>query len=298
MEVFSGQDGLAHRRQLRAVGVTDAEVDWALAHGDLVSVRRGVLAVPGIPLTEDRHQRAALLACPDAVLSHRAAAGVHKLPHVQPGALEITVPRRRAARLAGVTCHTCRTDLAAADLAVVGGLACTSVARTVVDLAHAFAPGALRSIVAHAERTLRPRGIGAIRAAAGRVGPMRRPEVASLIELLDRVDGGEVALDLTPNVLAALRARGLPEPALEVPVTWCGEVYVCDLAFVEERVDVEIDDDFSHATAAGSHRDKERDRLARRSGWEVERAHAETDLNAFADHVAWLLAERGRPRAS
>ena len=42
---------------------------------------------------------------------------------------------------------------------------------------------------------------------------------------------------------------------------------------------------------------KERDRLARRAGWEVERVTPETDLEAFVSHLGWLLERRGRRSA-
>jgi hypothetical protein len=79
-----------------------------------------------------------------------------------------------------------------------------------------------------------------------------------------------------------------------MPVTWGGRVFVLDGAFLPEQIDIEFDDDWSHATAAGSHTDKERDRLARRAGWEVERVTPETDCDAFIDHLAWLLQQRQR----
>jgi hypothetical protein len=43
-----------------------------------------------------------------------------------------------------------------------------------------------------------------------------------------------------------------------------------------------------------SQADRERDRLARRAGWVVERVTPETDLDAFVDHLGWLLAPRRR----
>lgn len=295
--VMAASDGLMLRGAVRALGSTDREIDWALRCGDVVSVRHGVLAPPGLHVTPERMQAAALLAAGEgAVLSHFAAAGRHRFPQIEPGAVEVTVPRQRAARLEGVVSHAA-PGLLPVDICIVGGLPCTTPARTALDLTPHVKARVLRRIVAHIERVQRRDGLAAIRAAAERIGPKRRPSVSPLLTLIDRMllPGG--SLDLTPRYLAAFEAAGLERPALEVPVTWGGRVFVLDAGFLPEQVDVEFDDDWSHATAAGSHADKERDRLARRAGWAVERVTPETDLVAFADHLAWLLGQRARRSA-
>jgi hypothetical protein len=289
--------GLLTRASARSLGMTDTDIDWALRAGDLVRVRRGVLAPPGVALTARRLQAAALLAAGDgAVLSHFAAAGLHRFPGVDPGALEITVRRRRAARLDGVIAHVA-PDLQGIDTTIVDGSACTTPARTALDLTGSIGPKLLRRVVAHIERVQRRDGLASIQAAAERIGPKRRPAVQPLVELVQRMVGGEAGLDLTPRYLAAFQAAGIRGPELEVPVTWGGRVFVLDAGFLPERVDVEFDDDWSHATAAGSHADKERDRLARRAGWVVERVTPETDRDAFVEHLGWLLEHRGRRSA-
>lgn len=178
---------------------------------------------------------------------------------------------------------------------------CTAPARTALDLTPFVDVKLLRRIVAHIERAQRRDGLVAIRVAAERIGPKRRPAVAPLLGLIDRMLAGGGGLDLTPRYLAAFDAAQIPRPELEAPVTWGGRAFVLDAAFLPERVDVEFDDDWSHATAAGSHSDKERHRLARRAGWEVERVTPETDLETFVHHLGWLLereAARAREQSS
>ncbi len=294
---MAASDGLVTRAALRAVGASDREIDWALKVGDVIRVRRGVLATPGIPLTAARLQAAAVLAGGEgAVLSHFAAAGRHRFPGVAPGALEISVPRQRAARMDGVVAHSA-PDLQRIDTVNVDGLPCTAPARTALDLTSLVGPKVLRRIVAHLERLQRRDGLAAIRAAAERIGNKRRPAVAPLLQLVDRMLLDGAGLDLTPRCLTAFDAAGMRRPELEVPVTWGDRTFVLDAAFLPEQVDVEVDDDWSHATAAGSHADKERDRLARRAGWAVERVTPETDLDAFVEHLSWLLEQRGRRSA-
>lgn len=294
---MAAADGLMTRAAVRAMGATDREIDWALRCGDVLSVRRGVLTSPGLPLPPARLQAAAVLAAGDgAVLSHFAAAGRHRFPQMAPGVLEIAVPRLRAARLDGVVAHSA-PDLQAVDITVVDGVRCTAPARTALDLTPFVEPRLLRRIIAHIERTQRRDGLAAIRAAAERIGPKRRPAVSPLLVMMERMLGPNGGLDLTPRYLAAFEAARIKQPQLEVPVSWGGRVFVLDGAFLPEQVDVEFDDDWSHATAAGSHADKERDRLARRAGWVVERVTPETDLDRFVEHLGWLLEERGRRSA-
>ena len=294
---MAGQEGMVTVRQALALGLDRHDLQWAVRCGDLLRIRRGVVGLAGMALTPARTQLAAVLAAGDgAVLSHFGAAGRQGFPRIEPGAVELSVPRRRAARMEGVKAHSA-PDLGPIDSTLVSGVPCTTMARTAVDLTALVHPDGLRRIVAHIERAQRLRGIAEIRAAAGRVSPKRRPDVAPLLHLIDRMLAGEAGLDLTPRYLAAFEAAGIRQPALEVPVTWGGRMFVLDGAFLPERVNVEFDDDWSHATAAGSHADKERDRLARRAGWDVERVTPETDLSTFVDHLQWLLRQRSRQSA-
>ena len=288
--------GMITVAEAREAGLGPTEISWAVKSGDLVRVRRGVLSSPALPITAARAQQAAVLAAgAGAVLSHLGAAGRHGFPRVEPGAIEISVPRRRAARLEGVTAHIA-PDLGPSDVTVVGGVACTTMARTLVDLSGLVHEDVLRRMLAHVERAQRPRGLAEVDAALSRVSPKRRPDVAPLRGLIDRMLPGG-SLDLTPRFLAAFEVAGIGRPALEVPVTWGGRVFILDAGFLPEQVDVEFDDDWSHATAAGSQADKERDRLARRAGWEVERVTPETDLDRFVEHLGWLLERRRRRSA-
>jgi len=120
-------------------------VHWAVASGRLAVVRRGIYAVAGSPPSRWRDLAAALLAV-DGVASHRAAAGLHRLAGIAPGAVEVTVFDMRTPRLVGVTAHRASV-LYADDLTVVQGLPVTSAARTVVDLAPLVGPIMLQRLL-------------------------------------------------------------------------------------------------------------------------------------------------------
>ena len=78
---------------------------------------------------------AAVLACgPGAVLSHRSAAALHELRDWGGTKIEVTVPRRSRRKHDGVAVH-CSTTLTAKDITVVNNIPCSTVARTLLDLA-------------------------------------------------------------------------------------------------------------------------------------------------------------------
>lgn len=76
----------------------------------------------------------------NGVLSHRTACVLHELGDVPAPAVEITVPRRRTTRIAGVKLH--RGDLSEAEITTTrDGLPVTTVERTIKDLLAAHVDG-------------------------------------------------------------------------------------------------------------------------------------------------------------
>ena len=78
---------------------------------------------------------AAVLACgPGAVLSHRSAAALLELRDWGHTKIEVTVPRRSSRRHDGIKVHR-STTLTDEDVTVVNNIPCTTVHRTLLDLA-------------------------------------------------------------------------------------------------------------------------------------------------------------------
>ncbi len=78
---------------------------------------------------------AAVLACgPGAVLSHRTAAALHELRRTDRRKIDVTVPSRRGRAHSTIDIHR-STTLTGADVTVLNGIPCTTVARTLFDLA-------------------------------------------------------------------------------------------------------------------------------------------------------------------
>ncbi|MEJ3656779.1 hypothetical protein WEH80_27850 [Actinomycetes bacterium KLBMP 9759] len=136
-----GLPDLYVRRALREQGYRDDEVRRLIRAGVLTAVRRGSYVHGRLPAeAEVRHAlqvRAAMreLAA-DAVASHASAAVVHGLPvwGIRLERVQVTRARRSGGRRGGRG-HVRTADLDAAEVTVVAGIAVTSVARTVVDLA-------------------------------------------------------------------------------------------------------------------------------------------------------------------
>jgi predicted transcriptional regulator of viral defense system len=108
---------------------------WAAA-GKIHRVRKGVYSlVPPSLLTRDGNYMAAVLACgPGAVISHRDAGHLHEIRACHRARIDVTVPGRNAHRHDGVDVHR-STTLTDADVMTIDGIPCTTLARTIMDLA-------------------------------------------------------------------------------------------------------------------------------------------------------------------
>jgi predicted transcriptional regulator of viral defense system len=101
--------------------------------GRLHRAHQGVYSVGHRRLTGHGHWMAAVLAYgPEALLSHLSALALHGLRPDNRAVTEVIVPRGRARSRKGIRAHG-YTSLAEADQAVVDGIPCTSLARTVLD---------------------------------------------------------------------------------------------------------------------------------------------------------------------
>ncbi len=131
------------RPRLLAAGFTDAELLRLLRAGTMTLVRPGAYVQSGDGRLREPRARHALLIhstlprlSPGAVVSHVSAAVLHGLPvwKVPLGRLHVTRDARGGGRVGRqLHVHTARLD--ATDVVDVGGVAVTSVARTIIDVA-------------------------------------------------------------------------------------------------------------------------------------------------------------------
>src|SRR5204863_768092 len=115
-------------------------------------VHRGVYAVGHPRLTGRGRWMAAVLACgPDAVLSHRSAAGLWGIASAAGSLIDVSIGRRGLAVKQGVALHQVRS-LPVGHLTEHDGIPVTDVARTLYDLAEALDPTRLERAFEEAER--------------------------------------------------------------------------------------------------------------------------------------------------
>src|SRR4051794_8646469 len=145
------QWGVVGRAQLRAAGWSDARIDrWATA-GSLVRLHPGVFALGHAALRPEGWWTGALLAAgPPAVLSHFTAAELWGLDAPRRAEVHVTTTRRSGRMPPSFTLHRVR-GLAADEVAVRRGFGCTTVIRTIVDLADMLALRDVARLIESAE---------------------------------------------------------------------------------------------------------------------------------------------------
>jgi len=134
-DLAAAQHGVVGLQQLLALGLSPRAVRDRVAAGRLHRVHAGVYAVGHARLSRDGRYMAAVLACgEDSALSHRSAADKHGLRRTDRSKIDVITPRRAGRGRAGIDAHTSST-LLPRDIELVHGIRCTSIARTLLDLA-------------------------------------------------------------------------------------------------------------------------------------------------------------------
>src|SRR6187200_560840 len=134
-EVATAQGGAVSLDQLREAGVSTRNASHLASDGRIHRIHRGVYTIGHRSITRRTHLRAALLTGGEgAVLSHGTAAAVHRLWDKPPHLIDVTVPVEAGRKVDGVRCRRCRYP-EPEEIVVGDGIACTTIARTLVDLA-------------------------------------------------------------------------------------------------------------------------------------------------------------------
>ena len=261
-----GQHGVVALFQLRQLGFSDSGARGRIASGRLQRVHSGVYSVGPAGLTRDGRWMAAVLAGgEDAFLSHRSAAALHGLISTSRTAIDVTTLRNGGRSRAGIRFH--RTRLAAVDREVVEGIPCTSVARTLLDVA-ADAPQPVVERACDQAEIRRVLDTSAVEALL--VRRWGQPGTKRLaLALGTRPLGGQIAKSELEERFLALCGRGrLPRPEVNAWIPLAGEEMKVDFLWRRERVVVEVDGFEFHRTRVAFRRDRRRDRVLRVEGWQ------------------------------
>ena len=207
---------------------------------------------------------AALLALPNAALSHNTAAAVWNLrwSHGHP---HVTVAGHRGRPRPGLVIHAVRT-LDPRDVTTREGFRVTTVARTLLDLAETLQATDLHRAyeAAETEAVLDLRAVHDVMSRSpGRHG--LRP----LRALLERSRAPEPAArsELERLFVDLCHEHGIPRPFVNIMV----EGYEVDMCWPEARLVVEIDGHRFHGTRTAFERDRARDATLQVAGYRVIR---------------------------
>jgi very-short-patch-repair endonuclease len=253
--------GVVTRRELMSAGLSVAAIEHRVGNGSLLREHRGVYRVGHRAPSMEATYLAAVWACGDgALLGGRAAA--HLLSILGGPAPTPEVITRTERRVTGVITRRSR-GLDDRDAARWRGIAVTTVARTLVDLAAVLSADELARACheAGARHRATPAEVEAVLArranspGAGTLRRVLRGDVRVTLSALER------------RFLARLREAGLPLPETNRPV---GGRRV-DCHWPDRRLTVELDGYRYHGSRHAWEQDRHREREARARGDEFRR---------------------------
>jgi predicted transcriptional regulator of viral defense system len=262
--IASPQRHLIRLDQLHAAGLSRNTVsDWVRA-GRLHRLHRGVFALHPPPYDRRQQLLAAVYACgPASAVSHLCAAALLSLVDDHPALIDVAVPTQRGRKLPGINAH--RLPLPAHDRAAVGGIPCTSAARTLIDIAPLLDDDALEDalITADSLRILNRRRLDEL--IAERCG---RPGLARLAALISD-DPVEARSRNERRMLSICREFNIPRPLVNHRIEADGRTFYADFCWPELRLIVEADSWRWHGGRSANESDRDRDQLLMMAGWRI-----------------------------
>lgn len=208
------QHGVVTHAQLVALGMGSSTIRARVAANRFHRLHHGVFAVGYLPLAAHGYWAAAVLACgPGAALSFASCGALHEIRPSSATLIDVTTPGRVGRRRDGLRIHPAAT-IVPGDLTVVAGIPCTTVARTICDLAGVLSQDATEYMIhrAQAKRVFVRAEVEAI----VRRSPSRRGTRAlrRILSISDRSED-EVRSGLERLMLRICRTSGLPQPEVD-----------------------------------------------------------------------------------
>jgi predicted transcriptional regulator of viral defense system len=269
-ELAATQHTMVSLAQLQSLGLGPSGVRRRAASGKLRRVHQGVYAVGLGPPSIEGVYMAAVLACgPGAVLSHRSAAAHLGLRSCNRSVIDVTSPRRIGKSRAGIDVHRA-AGLGPRDVTRVDDITCTTVARTLLDLAEVIDRAALERAIEQAEK-LRIFDLAAVVDVLERAGNRRGAAKLRAVLATYTPEPAFTRSTLERSFLALCREVGLPRPHANTFTATSGDGFEVDFAWPDRRLIVEVDSIRHHGTRAAFERDRRRDQRLTVEGWRVVR---------------------------
>lgn len=288
---FAGQHHVMTLAQLENLGLSARAVRHRVATGRLHRLHRGVYAI-GRPTAEGRWMAAVLASGEGAVLSHRSAADLWGMRSAARARIDVTVKGSTGRVRTRIDVHS-GAALTPEDVAERDGIPCTSLARTLIDLAAVVDRRALERAVDRAEE-IQAFDLGAVADALERL--RGRAGTARLARVIESYAGPvSTRSEMEERLLELIRVAGLPEPEVNawIPLEE-GAGYRPDFLWRDARLIVEVDGRAYHARRSAFRHDRRRDRRLALAGFETRRYDASEILERGARVVGEIRAFLGR----
>ncbi len=246
-QLAARQHGVVSRSQLLRLGVSEDQIAKALQSARLFPVFRGAYAVGHPAIGQRGLMQAAILACgPGAAISHGSAASLHGLTERIPSLTHVIGPRERGRGISGIRWHRVpppRRD----EVTVRDGIPCTTVSRTIVDLAGNVGTKTLRGLIEEAavQRSLDSSAVEAILGRARRRGAPRLRAVLAPWRTAGE-DRPMLRSRLEARLYPQLVEWGLALPRTNQTLCLDGVRIEVDFLWAEERLVVETDGAATH----------------------------------------------------
>jgi very-short-patch-repair endonuclease len=266
--------GLVSRTLADQAGVPAEALSVRARNGMLERVDREIYRFRGAPRTwEQRALVAVWAAGPAALLSHRAAALLHRLDGIEQAPMEVLVDRwSRRRRRRDVRLHEAQ-DIRDSDRHAISSIPCTSIVRTLLDLP----AGLHRERADQALEDALRRRLCTVDEVADRfvqVARRGRPGTRVMRALLQSrlADHVPTMSEFERRTCRVLAAAGLDDPVRQHPVRLPdGRLVLLDLAWPSQLLALECDGLFDHATDRRLPWDDDRQNELQLLGWLVLR---------------------------
>jgi hypothetical protein len=214
---------------------------------------------------------AATLACADGTgASHRSASLLRGLGGPRRSWIDVTTPGRRGRRRGAIHIHDGLT-LTAADVTVVDRIPCTTLARTLLDIAEGGTRREVERALDRAEQA-RELDIRAIDDVLDRAAGRRGAKLLRAVLAEHRAGSTLTRNELEEAFLRIARAVGRPPDAVNEWIAFpAGSGAQADFLWRAARLIVEVDGRDPHTTRRAFDADRRRDQQLMLLGWRVVR---------------------------
>ncbi len=267
LKLARSQGGCVTRSQLTHSGVSPRTIDRMVADGRIDHAFSDLYRlIPSAGWIDDL--KAAMAALPGAIASFHSAAFLLELPRVRPLAVA-TVHTRTTHRFPGVQIRRAH-DLAPAHVTEASGIRCTTVPRTVFDLAAVLHWRHVEAIIQDLviARRLDLADLDRLVVELARRG---KPGLASMRRILERLgEGAHPMTELERRGWRVLIGAGIVEGQREFSIPW-EQHRRFDVAWPKARLAIEWDSRRWHGAFEQMDFDRRRDRSAALHGWTILR---------------------------